>query len=101
MATDIEYLHQLSQAMRSCHNKPWALVVDMRGWIVTEEIQNFKSKINLQMDRRNQSLECWLVDDMNQGGHVVHFVKRAGFPFKRFLEQESANEWLAEQGFPL
>lgn len=99
LATDIDYLNQLSQAMRRCHNRPWALVVDMRGWLVPEEILNFKSKINLQIDRRNQAVECWLVDDMVQGNHVIHFIEKAGVHFKRFLDEESANTWLSEYGF--
>lgn len=99
LATDIEYLNKLSEAMHSCHNKPWALVVDMRGWIVTEEIRNFKSKINLQMDRRNQDVECWIVDDMGQGEHVQHFIEKAGVRFQRFLDENAANIWLTQYGY--
>jgi hypothetical protein len=81
LATNIEYLNELSLVMRSCHNGP---LVDMRDWIVTDEIRNFKSKINIQMDRRNQILECWLVDDMDRGSHVAHFIEQAEIPFQRF-----------------
>ena len=73
----------------------------MRDWIVTDEIRNFKSKINIQMDRRNQILECWLVDDMDRGRHVAHFIEQADIPFQRFLNEDSARDWLSEYGFSL
>ncbi len=101
LATDIQYLSELAQHMRSCHNRPWGLVVDMRKWIVADDILNFKSKINIQMDRRNQVLECWLVGNMDQGNHVIHFIEKAGIPFGRFLDESSANSWLSQYGYSL
>lgn len=100
-ASDIGYLTDLSQAMSNMRNRKWGLVVDMRGWFITEEMLHFKQRTILHLDRRNQELECWIVDDMAQGKHLFHYVEKTGIPFKRALTIKSANTWLEQYGYSL
>lgn len=100
-ASDVGYLTQLSEAMRQLRNKPWALVVDMRGWVVTEQMRNFKQTNIAYLDRRNQKLECWIVDDYAQGSHLFHYVEHSDILFKRCLTVDAANSWLSQYGFSL
>lgn len=97
--TDLNYLNELSAAMRQLRNVPWGLLVDMRGWIVSPEMVEFKHKTIFHMDRRNQAVECWIVDNMDQGAHLIHFIEKAKIPLKRTTSVESARLWLNQYGF--
>lgn len=99
--SDLAYLNDLAMAMRNMQAAPWGLVVDMRGWEVSSEILQFKQKTAFHMDRRNQVMECWIVENMDQGAHLIHFIEKAGIPLKRCTSLKSAQLWLNQYGFEL
>lgn len=98
ISSDLAYLNQLSAAMKQVRDKPWGLLVDMRGWRVSEEMINFKQKTIFHMDRRNQIAECWLVEDLSQGAHLIHFIEKANIPLKRCTSVSSGRTWLNQYG---
>lgn len=71
---DFAYLTELTNHMQKMRGNPWCIIVDMRGWIVPEAHKNCNHKVNLQLDRRNQKAECWIVDHPSQGDFLVHFM---------------------------
>lgn len=98
---DMEYLTELMEAIHQTKQAPWGILVDMRGWRVTDELKAFKHNNVLHLDRRNQRAECWLVEDDDQGSHLLHFINEAKMPFKKCYDIESARQWLAPYGFPV
>ncbi|MCC2607557.1 hypothetical protein [Planctobacterium marinum] len=99
--SDLAYLNELALTMRNMQSAPWGLVVDMRGWVVSKETLGFKQKTAFHMDRRNQVVECWIVDNLNQGAHLIHFIEKAKIPLKRCTSVDSAQLWLNQYGFNL
>lgn len=94
ITTDMDYLNELASTMQSMRGNPWAMVIDMRGWFVPEEMKRFKRKTAIHLDRRNQKLECWIVDNAEQGNHLKAFVEAANIPFKQFTDTAEAEKWL-------
>lgn len=98
---DIGYLTLLDETISRVRNDRWALFADLRGWRVSEEVINFKHNRIIQLARKNQQVECWLVDDMNQGKHIQHHIDNAGVPLHKFNHREDAERVLIKNGFYL
>lgn len=96
---DLAYLTELGAQIQKMRGKPWAMLVDMRGWVMPQDLYNSKFKSKLTLDRRNQKIECWIVDAPEQGAVLHHFIKDSGVPFKRFEAQSAAKEWMQGFGF--
>lgn len=100
ITADIGYLSRLAEAMQNSRSQPWCLLVDMRGFVIPTELKarNRKITANVELNRRNQLAECWIVDDMEQGKELEHFIHASNIPLHRFKDEESANRWLKAQG---
>lgn len=98
---DIGYLTLLDEKMSIVRHTPWALVADLRGWRVSKEIINLKHNHTIQLLRGHQVIECWLVDDMQQGQHIQHHVENAGIPFYKCLHMTEVENYLKQYGFHL
>jgi hypothetical protein len=96
---DLAYLTELGAQIQKMRGKPWAMLVDMRGWVMPEDLYNSKFKSKLSLDRRNQKVECWIVDDPKQGSFLHHFIEASGVPFKCFQSQSEAKAWMQGFGF--
>ena len=75
---DLEYMTHLSQIMSNMRNKSWSIIVDMRHWQVTPPKVNEHSQemANIHLDRRNQILEAWWVNDSTQAEFLVPYVSQ-------------------------
>lgn len=94
LQTDMAYLSELGEAMHSMRGNTWAVLVDMRGWVVPETVSSSPFKLKTQLDRRNQKLECWIVDDMEQGNALLPYFQASSIVPKRFLEPTEAIAYL-------
>lgn len=101
MHSDLGYLTALDEAISKVRAVRWALFADLRGWRVSEEVINFKHNLTIQLDRRNQQAECWLVDDVEQGSHIQHHITNSGVPLHKCLGRQEAEKCLMQYGFYL
>ena len=99
LQTDMAYLSELGEAMHSMRGSTWAVLVDMRGWVVPETVSSSPFKLKAQLDRRNQKLECWIVDDMEQGNALLPYFQASGIEPKRFLDPTEAIAYLHHAKF--
>ncbi|MCV2885999.1 hypothetical protein OE749_15000 [Aestuariibacter sp. AA17] len=99
VTTDFQYLSALSSAMQSMRGNPWAIIVDMRGWHLSRQFIQNTQKADIDLDRRNQKAECWLVDHPNQAEHLIHHMANANLPFLRTTSVEKAVGFLSGHGF--
>jgi hypothetical protein len=98
---DIGYLTILDETISRVRNDRWALFADLRGWRVSEEVVNFKHNLTIELTRKNQQAECWLVDNMDQGKHIQHHIENAGVPLYKCVSRKDAEKWLMKNGFYL
>lgn len=94
VATDLSYLTELSDNMRQIRNQPWGLVVDMRNWYIDSVEQTFAApnSVSIDLDRRNQVLECWLVRENSQADFLVGTVTNQ--PKIEFVKSKSLDALL-------
>lgn len=98
LASDRDYLHDLSQAINNVNHQPWGMLVDMRDWGLQQVDSNLFSNnvANIHLDRKNQVCECWLVHHLTQGEQLVPFVATLpNLHFKRVLRPQDAQQWLS------
>ncbi|UAA38356.1 hypothetical protein KIH87_16965 [Paraneptunicella aestuarii] len=100
ISIDLAYLSELSETMSKARNTPWAMVVDMRGFLLPEELLDSEKKItaNIDLDRRNQLAECWIVDHIEQSENLEGFITGSGVPLKKVFTEQEASQWLASFG---
>lgn len=96
---DLSYVSLLSEKIIEVKNNSWGILVDMRGWKV-QEVATL-SKFKIALDRRNQKLECWIVDDMQQGEFLLTHFKNTLVNPVRLLDPTAAQKYLEEAGFSL
>lgn len=101
LSADLNYLSRLSEAMQESRNQPWCLIVDMRGFVMPDEMKdrNRKATANIELNRRNQLAECWIVDHAEQCKELEHFINQANIPLHRFLDDKASQAWLTQNGF--
>ncbi|WP_033186086.1 hypothetical protein [Paraglaciecola mesophila] len=99
LQTDMAYLSDLGEAMHSMRGNAWAVLVDMRGWVVPASVSTSPFKSDVILDRRNQKLECWIVDEPSQGEALLPYFKQAGIVPKRFTDPKDAHACLKDAGF--
>jgi hypothetical protein len=99
--TDIGYLTILDETISRVRNDGWALFADLRGWRVSEEVVHLKHNLIIELTRKNQQAECWLVDTMDQGKHIQHHIENAGVPLYKCESRQDAEKWLMQKGFYL
>ena len=84
MSTNIQYLAQLSETLKSRKGRAFHLFVDMRTWqIPNSDIYN-QIKAPMKLDRRNQLGELWLEDECNDYGNIAEkFLSEQKFVLER------------------
>lgn len=89
---DLAYLSELAESIRFMRGRTWAMLVDMRLWHVPESIRH--AKYNIQLDRRNQKAECWIVNELNDNDYLLPFFKESPVQPQRFLTLQNAQQAL-------
>lgn len=79
----IQYFTELTQAIRTIQSHPWASLVDMRGWALGQSAKQSADKIKLELDRRNQLLEFWIVTPDEPNDSLARFPLQAGITLFR------------------
>ena len=95
---DLAYLSEFGEQLLKMRGNSWAVVIDMRGWILPENLFDSKFIAKIVLDRRNQKAECWIVDHLNQGEILSPFFRESNVMPERFLDVKLAEKWLGEQG---
>lgn len=89
---DLAYLSDLAEVLTHMRGKVWTLIVDMRGWHVPDSIRH--AKYHVDLDRRNQKAECWIVDNPKDNEYLlVYFAGKPVQP-QRCLTMQSAQQFL-------
>jgi len=97
IVTDIAYITDLAQAFTRFKSRQFVVIVDMRGWICSDEVKASEFKTDIVLDRRAQVAECWIVDETKYSDHLLKFVTLPSLDFLRSQSLEEANEWIARQ----
>jgi hypothetical protein len=96
---DLSYIASLAEEIDVLQKNSWGILVDMRGWIVPEGYTQPTFKITL--DRFNQKVECWIVDNMKQGDFLLPYFQNAPVKPMKFLNPSDAITHIAKAGFDL
>ncbi|WP_339901212.1 hypothetical protein [Paraglaciecola polaris] len=99
LQTDMAYLSDLGEAMQSMRGNTWAVLVDMRGWLAPKSVSTSPLKSDVTLDRRNQKLECWIVDELSQGDALMPYFTQSGIVPKRFMDPQEAYSCLQNAGY--
>lgn len=97
IVTDIAYITDLAQAFARFKSRQFVVFVDMRGWICSDEVKKSEFKTDIELDRRAQVAECWVVDENKYSDHLLKFVALPSLDFLRTQSLDEANEWIARQ----
>ncbi len=96
LSTDIAYLAEASDAMASRKGRPFYMLVDMRGWRVSDEVKYATIKETLVLDRRGQKGECWLMDSPHQGNYLLPYFSHFRFTLERVTTPVGVEKWMAK-----
>lgn len=96
---DLSYLSSLTEEIAHINREPWGLIVDMRDWKVQEAATEPTFKIAL--DRRNQKVECWIVDHHQQGDFLLPHFKNTSLKPLKFLNPIEAIKYIEKLGFSM
>ena len=94
LSTDIAYLAEASSAMSAQKGRSFYIIVDMRGWRVTDEVKYATVKDNLVLDRRGQKGECWLMDSTHQANYLLPYFSNFRFTLDRFTRVDHLKQWV-------
>lgn len=98
-SVDLQYLTELGAVMNNMRGGPWAMVVDMRQWIVDDIYQEKGYTAEVHLNRLNQKAECWIVNAQDQGDFLVKFLEKAKMPLRKFFDEEDVHSWLMSHGY--
>ena len=100
-AIDLMYMAELGDRIKSINNKQWALLVDMSECHI--HANNIASAIadNLDTDRRNQSLEVWVVKHPEQGDFLMNFGSTKKAKIHKCFSTSEGHKHLHRNGFAL
>ena len=98
---DLSYLSEMAIRMNEVRALPWAIFIDVRKCEFTEEMFKQDIRHNSGLDRRNQLIECWLLNEPNQLSFLAHFMKKQDVQLGRFLTTQDASNWMNSKGFAL
>ncbi|MBT0586277.1 hypothetical protein [Alteromonas oceanisediminis] len=99
-AIDLRYLSELGVVMQRMRQSTWGVLVDFRQWTVGPAVIAQNVNYSLHFDRRNQTSECWLVNDDAQARHLEFFFKDLPFSPHRVKTQQDALTWARDNNFP-
>jgi hypothetical protein len=89
---DLAYLSELAEVLTHMRGKVWTLLVDMRGWHVPDSIRH--AKYHVDLDRRNQRAECWIVDNLGDNEYLFAYFLGQPVQPQRCLNIQSAQQFL-------
>nr|WP_240920040.1 hypothetical protein [Paraglaciecola sp. 20A4] len=93
------YLSDLGETMNAMRGNTWAVLVDMRGWVVPISVSSSPLKSDVNLDRRNQKIECWVVDSPSQGDALLPYFVESGIVPRCFSEISEACACLQNAGY--
>lgn len=96
---DLSYVSSLAEQIARLNRHSWGLLVDMRGWVVQKAATEPTFKISF--DRRNQKVECWIVDDLQQGDFLLPHFQHAPVKPLKYLNPSDAIKCVEKVGFSL
>ncbi|WP_233268975.1 hypothetical protein [Paraglaciecola sp. L1A13] len=99
LQTDMAYLSDLGETMHAMRGNTWAVLVDMRGWVVPKSVSSSPLKSAVNLDRRNQKLECWVVDSPSQGDALLPYFTESGIVPRCFSDGYEAYGCLQNAGY--
>lgn len=96
---DLSYISLLSEKILDVRANSWGLLVDLRGWKAQEAVT--KSTFQVTLDRRNQKVEYWIVDDLLQGEFLMMYFENTLVKPVKCLTPNEAIKNLRTAGFEL
>jgi len=96
---DLSYVSLLSEKILEVRANSWGLLVDLRGWEAQEAVT--KCTFQVILDRRNQKVEYWIVDDILQGEFLMMYFENTLVKPVKFLTPQEAIKNLKSAGFDL
>ncbi|WP_339772963.1 hypothetical protein [uncultured Paraglaciecola sp.] len=99
LQTDMAYLSDLGETMHAMRGNTWAVLVDMRGWVIPKSVSSSPLKSDVNLDRRNQKLECWVVDSPSQGDALLPYFTESGIVPRCFSDAYEAHVCLQNAGY--
>lgn len=89
MATNIQYLAQLSESLKRRRGRPFHLLVDMRTWQIPKSDSFNQMKAPIKLDRRNQLSEVWLENEDTDADHTANkFLSEQRFSLTRTKDEQ-------------
>ena len=89
MATNIQYLAQLSESLKRRRGRPFHLLVDMRTWQIPKSDSFNQMKAPIKLDRRNQLSEVWLENEDTDADHIANkFFSEQRFSLTRTKDEQ-------------
>lgn len=98
---DLEYLTQLVETLDAFRGREWGMCVDMRGWVLPEDVFNSPFKSKVMLNRRTQVTEVWIVDDLEQGNELLPFFKETKFLPRKVFDKDDAIQHFKNMGFEI
>lgn len=98
---DLEYLSELANTMNQMRQGTWAIVADLRNWYIDADTAQQNSNYSLQLDRRNQIAEAWLLRDPEQAMHLDDYFDALNFSPVRVTELDKLQAWASEHNIEL
>lgn len=93
--TDIAYLSALCNEMNKRKGKAFYVVADMRNWRVPDTVKQSKIKMPVELDRRNQKGEIWLLSELSAADHLLPYFKDEPFPLERVTTKDALLAWIS------
>lgn len=100
-AIDLAFMTELGAAMQNMRGRCWGFLVDMRLWDMPDEVVNSMQRAKVDLDRRNQVAECWLVRDGRQGYFIKPLLVELNIPLTLCYSDQEALQWLRSQDMQL
>lgn len=99
LSADMRYLTELTRSIAQIQSRPWGLVVNMLDWTLasSDDLASISKDVaNVQLDRRNQVFECWVVKNDKQAIELQKFVESVKHvEFKRVTSIQAAQQWIS------
>lgn len=96
---DLMYMAELGDAIQKANRKQWAMLIDMSDCHIHSN--NIAGAISnaLETDRRNQSLEVWVVKHPDQGDFLLNFGSTRKVKIHKCFCASEGKKYLERQGF--
>lgn len=100
-AIDLAYLSELIENIRAMRGQTWGLIADLREWVIAPEVAGKNSGYVIDIQRRNQIAEAWIVNHPEQGQHLEDFFNEYNFAPERVQTEDELEQWAQKHQLPL